>query len=322
MRTAVVVLLALAVSGCLEGGAPATGDPVADEPPSSAPATPIPSAPGSMHDVAIRPLAAGQQGGVHEAERAVLRTAAEYQSFWARVREDDTQPPPPVAFSSSTVVGVALGQRPDACWSVRITGATQRDGVTTVEVTTFAPAPGLACASVVTYPWHLVALDGPDREVEFVQVQSTGPLPPSPTPPPTPTPVTPSGPHDVAFRRIETGQQTSLQEEKVGYVTSAAEWSRFWSTHSQGTAPTVDFSRETVAYVFAGERSNTCWAVRASEAVDDGAGFTTLRYTLYQPGPNMMCGDAITYPYDIVALEGAGRTVGFTEQKATSPPPS
>lgn len=140
---------------------------------------------------------------------------------------------------------------------------------------------------------------------------------PSATPTTAATPTAPaSGPHEVAFRRIESGQQSSLQEPTRGYVTTASEWATFWSSHSQEPAPSVDFARETVAYVFAGERSNTCWAVRANEAIDDGAGTTTLRYTLHAPSPNMMCGDAITYPYDIVALEGAGRRVEFTEQRS------
>lgn len=156
--------------------------------------------------------------------------------------------------------------------------------------------------------------------------QDSGTSDPTPTTPfstpsaSTPTPTAAAGAHAVDFRRLDSGQQSSIQDEKVGSITTEQEWAQFWEKHSTQPRPQVDLSRETIAYVFAGQKGNSCWAERIVEVIDDGAGSTTVRHTLYTPPPDMMCADVITYPYDIVAIDGAGRTVSFSEQSATYPP--
>ena len=58
---------------------------------------------------------------------------------------------------------------------MRITNATATGGIASVEVTTYTPPPGLACAAVVTYPWHVAALDEPFLQVDWVEVESASP---------------------------------------------------------------------------------------------------------------------------------------------------
>jgi hypothetical protein len=53
--------------------------------------------------------------------------------------------------------------------------------------------------------------------------------------------------------------------------------------------------------------------VRVTNATDDGYA-TTVDVTTYSPPPTLVCGQAITYPWTLVALAGAGREVVFIER--------
>lgn len=188
MRFAPIFIVVL-VAGCLEPaneGAPGGGSPAPVATPSPSPSprpSPSPSpttaatpaSPAGPSDVAFRVLAQGSQSGITKSERVVITDRPTYEAFWARVREDATQPAPPVDFTQETVVGATLGARSNTCWAVRVTNATEEAGRTSVEVTTFSPPPELMCAQAITYPWTLVALDGANRDVVFVERTRDGP---------------------------------------------------------------------------------------------------------------------------------------------------
>lgn len=152
-----LLLAALLLAGCLDR---------ADEP--TIPTLPVtPDGP-----LAIETLGAGQQSGLREPARRVVTDAETFVQLWNATREDETQAPPDVDFTESTVIAAFLGQKPSSCWGVRITNATATGGIASVEVTTYTPPPGLACAAVVTYPWHVAALDEPFLQVDWVEVES------------------------------------------------------------------------------------------------------------------------------------------------------
>lgn len=122
----------------------------------------------------MRTLAAGSMAGTGERAREVFHDDASYQAFWASVREDAEQEAPQADFARETVVAAVADARPNACWGLRITNAS----ATRVEVTTFTPPREMMCASVITHPWHIVALSGAGRIVEFDESTAEGPPPP------------------------------------------------------------------------------------------------------------------------------------------------
>lgn len=162
MRAAVLLLVPLLVAGCLEGG---EGGPGGD--PTSTPPTPQP--------VQLRTLGGGPQAGVEGADRRVVTDETEWRDLWAQLhaRQSEAPPAPEVDFGSEQVLVALLGQRPDGCYAVRMSNATLEGDVLRVVVTEHTPPPGMACAAVVTHPWHAVAapLAG---DVRFEERQQAG----------------------------------------------------------------------------------------------------------------------------------------------------
>jgi hypothetical protein len=82
----------------------------------------------------------------------------------------------------------------------------------------------------------------------------------------------------------------------------------------------VDFAAERVVVVMIGEMPNTCWAVRVTSAMR-WEGVTTLTVTTYGPGPEDMCGDAMTQPFAIIALPNDGSEVAYRDEEVAGRPP-
>ncbi|HVM44668.1 MAG TPA: protease complex subunit PrcB family protein [Candidatus Thermoplasmatota archaeon] len=188
MRVALLAALALLAAGCLEqdgeGPATQTPTPTGTTPPASTTPTPTPVTPTPPADgeVPFRTLASGQQSATREEQRLIITDRNGYHAFWTGGAEDPQEAPPEVDFEQETVVAVASGARPNTCWALRVTNATD-DGYanTVVTVTLFAPTPDLICGQAITYPWHLVALQGADRQVTFREETREG-MPEEPAP--------------------------------------------------------------------------------------------------------------------------------------------
>ena len=68
-------------------------------------------------------------------------------------------------------MGVFLGTRPTAGFSVRITAVTAKDGGAVVEYVEGRPRPGGMTAQVITSPFHLVTVPRTIETVVFKQVE-------------------------------------------------------------------------------------------------------------------------------------------------------
>jgi hypothetical protein len=117
----------------------------------------------------MRVLDQGAQSNVDEARQAVARTAAEWSTLWRQHSPD--RPPPAVDFARETVVGVFLGSRPTAGFSVEILGAAQRNGMLVVEYRETRPSSDTITAQVITSPYHIVALPTFGGDVRFERVK-------------------------------------------------------------------------------------------------------------------------------------------------------
>jgi hypothetical protein len=66
------------------------------------------------------------------------------------------------------VVGVFMGSRPNAGFSVTITAATAANGALLVRYKETAPPAGAVSAQILTFPYHLVAIaKAPVTDVTF-----------------------------------------------------------------------------------------------------------------------------------------------------------
>jgi len=100
-------------------------------------------------------------------------------------------------------------------------------------------------------------------------------------------------------------------------ITSDVEWKKFLGeiVAEPGGAPRVDFRRQTVAVIHAGERPTGGYSVRV-EKVASGprAGQARVWRRVLEPGPDAMVTQALTYPCAVLVLEGK-----FTAVEISSP---
>lgn len=111
-------------------------------------------------------VARGTMSSIDEPYQAVVRTEAEWLKLWRR--HGSGQPAPDINFEARMVVGVFLGSRPSAGYSVEIVEARSADGGLVVEYRETKPAPDRMVAQVITAPFHLVSLDRQEGAVTFV----------------------------------------------------------------------------------------------------------------------------------------------------------
>jgi hypothetical protein len=103
-----------------------------------------------------RTVAKGEQSGIESPTQVLARTVEEWTALWRRHAGD--REPPPVDFSREMVVGVFMGTRPNAGFSIRIVTSMEVKGVLVVRYTETIPARDAITAQVLTSPYHLVAI--------------------------------------------------------------------------------------------------------------------------------------------------------------------
>jgi PrcB C-terminal len=115
--------------------------------------------------VPLRVLEKGDQSNVDDARQVALRTAAEWKTLWRQHSPDRDQPR--VDFGRDMVVGVFLGSRTTAGFSVEIVSALVEQGALVVRFRETRPQGDRIVAQVITSPYHLVAVPRHSGEVKF-----------------------------------------------------------------------------------------------------------------------------------------------------------
>ena len=113
----------------------------------------------------MRTLDKGLDSQIEMPRQVAVRTAAEWQALWTIHGGERARPP--VDFGKEMVVGVFLGSRPTAGFSVEIVGVREEGGALIVQYRESRPAPGLVTAQVLTMPYHIVAVPRHAGDVRF-----------------------------------------------------------------------------------------------------------------------------------------------------------
>lgn len=111
----------------------------------------------------------GDQSNVDDGKQVVVRTEAEWTTLWRQHTPDRKRPA--VDFSRAMVVGVFMGSRPTAGFSVDIVSTIQANGVLMVRYRETQPPKGAITAQVITSPYHLVTAPKLAGEVKFEKVE-------------------------------------------------------------------------------------------------------------------------------------------------------
>jgi hypothetical protein len=105
----------------------------------------------------------------------------------------------------------------------------------------------------------------------------------------------------VPFTKIIRGSNSTVTTRVNYVITSVDELQKLWEmVDATDELPAVDFKKEVVLAVFAGEQPTTGYAISVSKVEDRDA--RTVSITLMKPDGDCMTGQSITAPYEIVAV--------------------
>ena len=113
----------------------------------------------------LRVLEKGDQSNVDDARQVAARTTAEWNTLWRQHSPDRDQPR--VDFARDMVLGVFLGSRTTAGFSVEIVSALVEQGILVVRFRETRPQSDRISAQVITAPYHLVAVPRHSGDVRF-----------------------------------------------------------------------------------------------------------------------------------------------------------
>jgi len=111
----------------------------------------------------------GDHSNMDDARQVSVKTEDAWKQLWQQHSPD--RPKPAIDFSKEMVVGVFLGSRPTAGYTVEIASATVNTGTLVVRYRETAPGRGTMTAQVITSPFHLVTLPIFPGEVKFEKAQ-------------------------------------------------------------------------------------------------------------------------------------------------------
>jgi hypothetical protein len=109
------------------------------------------------------------------------------------------------------------------------------------------------------------------------------------------------GSEDLTIRRIGQWTRTGISEARRLVIRDANSWAEFWSELGLGDRPGVDFSRDMVIAVAAGQQPTGGHEIAVTEITHTG-GELTIDVVKIVPGPNCMTTTSLTQPVDVVVV--------------------
>jgi PrcB C-terminal len=117
------------------------------------------------------------------------------------------------------------------------------------------------------------------------------------------------------IRRLGQWTRTGIGESRRLVIRNANAWDQFWSELGVGERPSVDFNRDVVVAVAAGQRPTGGYEI-AVDRVTQSDGQLTVEVVERTPGPNCMTSASLTQPVDVVVVPAAdAKSLSFMERK-------
>jgi hypothetical protein len=109
------------------------------------------------------------------------------------------------------------------------------------------------------------------------------------------------------LRRLDSGTFSSIQKPRTVVVRDMETWQALWKEHRGGTLPLpkVDFAKEMVLGAWAGTRPTGGYVITIQEARLKN-GTLTVSVRSESPPPDAMLIQALTQPFDLVAVKKTG----------------
>jgi hypothetical protein len=119
----------------------------------------------------------------------------------------------------------------------------------------------------------------------------------------------------VELRTIGQWTRTGIGESRRLIIRDANAWAAFWSELGVGDRPAVDFTRDVVVAVAAGQRPTGGYEI-AVDRVRQANGELTVEVVETTPGPNCRTTTSLTQPVDVIVVPApTARSWSFIERK-------
>jgi protease stability complex PrcB-like protein len=116
-----------------------------------------------------RTIDKGDHSYIGSPRQVVIRTPEEWTALWNEHAAE--RPRPAVDFSKEMVVGVFLGSRPTAAYSVAIVDTLAKDDALLIRYRATEPRRGAITAQVITFPYHLAVVPkSAAKDVKFEKI--------------------------------------------------------------------------------------------------------------------------------------------------------
>ena len=93
----------------------------------------------------------------------------------------------------------------------------------------------------------------------------------------------------------------------------AAWWNRVNNRYNPQPLPSVDFTTNSVAGIYLGMRSNSCYALIVNDVVQRG-GTILVRYHEARPAGDDICSPVAVYPLALIKIQATGLPIKFVEE--------
>ncbi|MDD3531262.1 MAG: protease complex subunit PrcB family protein [Candidatus Pacebacteria bacterium] len=105
----------------------------------------------------------------------------------------------------------------------------------------------------------------------------------------------------VPFTPLVSGSQSAVTDRVNYFITSSDQLSELWKMiNASSTPPKVDFNKDAVIAVFAGQQPTTGYVIKVSKIVDSSARLVSI--TIAKPAESCISGESLTAPYELVAV--------------------
>lgn len=129
---------------------------------------------------------------------------------------------------------------------------------------------------------------------------------------------TPTTGSEVPMREIVRGQNSQQRAPLYELVTTPERLNQLWRLTGTSTRPSIDFATHAVVAAFMGEQPTGGYAVIVERAVRDGDTLV-VGLALYEPGPGCMATQALTRPFQLVAVPAGARDARFETRRVAEP---
>ena len=144
------------------------------------------------------------------------------------------------------------------------------------------------------------------------------PAAPPPSAAPAPAGAAPYAPYDASgalpIRRIGQWTASGIDSPERKVIRDDSTFAQFWQALGAGQRPVVDFSRDVVIAVAAGQRQTGGYAIAVDRVARAGKSMT-VEVVETVPGPGCWTTQQITQPVDVVVVAAAeAPTFSFSDQ--------